>query len=165
MADSRSEGPRRLDELMGREAERVAQLLAVLQREHGALKVRDSAVLGEVVAQKLTLMTELEGCGQERFELLRQAGFSADRDGLEAYLGRVEGTLRQRLLAGWEQLQEGLQQCRTQNQTNGMLLETSRHHVKKALAVLIGGHAPDVELYDKNGGISPENGAHAVVKV
>lgn len=164
MSNSRSEGYRRLDELMGRESECVSRLLAVLQREHDALKVRDSSVLDGVVAEKQALMAELEGCGEERFELLRQAGFMADRTGLEAYLDQAEGGLRQRLTAGWEQLQDGLRQCRAQNQTNGMLLESNRHHVKKALAVLTGGQPQDVELYDKHGGISPGNGAHAVLK-
>ncbi len=145
---------RSLQDLLGREADYVSRLFDVLVAEHAALEKRDGEALGKAVTEKGALVAELEKLAGERLALLRANGLAADGDGFEALLERSGGDTE--LSRIWAELRERLEACRTQNRSNGMLIEPSRRGAEEALAVLLG-TGDGTCLYDQKGGTGPAN--------
>jgi len=141
-----------LHELLAREGELGGRLLAVLERESGALGRRDTAEMESAVAEKGTLLQMLEQCAEQRRRHLQESGLTADREGFDALLARLEDD---ELLAQWGEVRQTLDRCRQQNQANGIAVENSRHTVQKALAILLGGDNDQPGLYNHRGVAGP----------
>lgn len=145
----------RLDEILGREIECVTALACVLEAEKEALAGRDPHALEETAKDKQCHIEELGELDRRRTELLKAAGFAADRAGLENCIQwcDADGPLLDR----WRQLVSLLEKCRDQNLANGSLVELNRRRAEQVLAILRGQQA-DTRLYGSAG----ESVAHSL---
>jgi flagella synthesis protein FlgN len=138
----------RLKAALEHEIQCTEALIRALDEEQEALTGREPARLETVLRDKQSQLVELEQASRQRNAVVQQAGYSADRQGVEACVRAcdVQGSLN----ALWERLNELVRQCRERNRVNGGIVELSRHHVQRALAVLRGG-LPDSDLYTSEG--------------
>lgn len=144
-----------LDACLQRETATGGQLLEALRREHQALTANDLDRLNEAVAQKADLLAAMEGCGRERVELLRAAGFGAGRAAINRLLDRHDPQRRTGVQRAWVRLLETGAECQRQNLINGIIIRNGQHHTRQALAILRG--LPT----DAGGGYGPEGMRHA----
>jgi len=160
-----SDSHRRLGELMQSEIDAVGRLRAVLEREFSALKGRDVDGIERVVAEKQTLIGELERYGSERENLLKREGCTPDKLGFQAFLGRAGGAVARILSERWEHLREELKACQAQNLVNGQVLEANRRTTQQTLALLLGKPpAQQVRTYDRSGSTSLNLGTRTFAK-
>ncbi|GIZ13816.1 flagella synthesis protein FlgN [Pseudomonas sp. NCCP-436] len=125
----------------------AGQLLELIEAEHQALTERDLSRLEGLLQDKHPLLTLLQQHGSERSRLLQQAGFSADRHGLETLA--AGSSLGGQLLARSEELASLLQRCQEANLRNGRLIRANQATVGNLLGILRGGDTPG--LYDSRG--------------
>lgn len=123
------------------------QLLELIDAEFQALGERDLTRLDKLLGDKQPLLAQLQQHGNERSQLLRSAGLSADREGLIALAAR--STIGAELLARSEELSALLQRCQDANLRNGRLIRANKATVSNLLGILRGGETPG--LYDSRG--------------
>lgn len=123
-------------------------LLELIDAEFQALGERDLTRLDKLLGDKHPLLAQLQQHGNERSQLLRSAGLSADREGLTALAAR--STIGAELLARSEELSALLQRCQDANLRNGRLIRANKATVSNLLGILRGGETPG--LYDSRGG-------------
>ena len=126
----------RLDELLADETERARRLAETLRADQRIFGGRDPAAIEQAATRLQELVTAVEAVEAERLTLLQQAGFEADKAGMEACLAAHDhdGSLHRR----WQELLSLAAQCRTQNQINAGVVEISRQRTQKALHILRG---------------------------
>ena len=140
-----------LRELMGQEVACLDGLQDVLTQEYEELKSRRADALESLARDKQQLISQLEQCSLQKIQLLQQAGVSADKAGLEAFLSSVDKSLRGDVTDEWEQIREKLVACQQQNQLNGMIIEGKQRSGYQALAILTGRQLQQNELYNQKG--------------
>ena len=123
------------------------RLLELIDAEFQALGERDLTRLDKLLGDKQPLLAQLQQHGNERSQLLRSAGLSADREGLTALAAR--STIGAELLARSEELSALLQRCQDANLRNGRLIRANKATVSNLLGILRGGETPG--LYDSRG--------------
>lgn len=155
---------RQFQQLMQREAEDVARLLQALEEENNAITARDAAAIDRAVLAKQDVIPKLESHAAERARLLNDAGFSADRDGMYAYLDSVDAGLMEPLKQQWEALREQLQACQDKNRINGQALEASRQVTQQVISLLLG-QQPGTTTYGRDGSTKHSLGNHSYAKV
>lgn len=143
--------PTEHSQLMGvtlqHELQTVSRLMELLLQEHAALVAHDPGALEKAAHDKQQQLTKIESWEQERNQLLSRGGHPATQAGMEQYLKAQSHPQLDRL---WQQLLSLSAQCHHQNQINGGIVETGRHHIQRALAILRG-VSPDAELYGPAG--------------
>lgn len=144
----RTDCRQRLGEILVREIECAAAFVQVLNAEKTALAGRDPGALETAVEAKQRCAEELQELDRQRVELLKSAGFSPDRAGVESCIQWCDAD--DSLSPRWQRLLALLEQCRDLNLANGNLLELNRHHAERALAILRG-QQPDAKLYGPAG--------------
>jgi flagella synthesis protein FlgN len=153
----------KLEQILRREIKDVQGLVETLGQEYEALRQRDADNLDKVVVLKEQQLETLNALAGERAELLREAGFAADRSGFGAVLDAdSSGTLR----TLWQSVEEALQQCQQQNQLNGKLLDVSKQQTQELLSLLLGNEAGGrTGLYDESGKTSTSFNRNTSIKV
>lgn len=149
-------------DLMGREAQEIAALQELLEREYECARSRDGAALEAVTAAKRESIERLESCAREKGRLLAAHGLPGGASGFEQLLGRL-GPQRQEAEARWATLKEQLQACHKRNQVNGLLLDASLRATHNALAVLLG-HGRESDTYNSQGSLNANRGARTYAK-
>lgn len=128
------------------------RLLTVLVTEHEAIARRDTDALQQAVADKQTLLAQLEVSHGCRLQLLQTAGLQAGTEGFDTLLAGCSGGQGHVELASlWTRTKTALESCQRQNQINGAVLESSRRATHRALSILLGGQAEASELYNQLG--------------
>ncbi|MBD1550651.1 flagella synthesis protein FlgN [Pseudomonas typographi] len=126
------------------------QLLEWLRLEGHALRGRDMALLENILAQKQSLIVQLQQQGRKRSQALALLGMSTDREGLQQ-LAKVS-PIGAELLAKGDQLNDLLGQCKQANEENGKAIRLQQHATANQLRILNGGEAPS--LYTARGATS-----------
>ena len=150
---------------MHRENDVVARLYQLLKTEFDQLSRRDIERIEETLEAKQALLSELEALSEMRYRILAENGFSADKDGHDAFINSVEGSGGDALRASWQALQQTLEDCQQQNQVNGQVLEASRRGAEQALAVLLGKDGTQPTLYNEKGSTEPSLSGRSHIKV
>lgn len=140
---------------------KAERLFAVLGNEQRALAERRHSDLEQVVAEKAELVRMLERHAGEMGDLLRDAGFTANRAGIDQMLGRA-GDERTRGL--WLCFESLCAQCRQMNIQNAAMVENGRRFAEQALALLRGESAP-VPAYGPAGGTRPDHDGRLLATV
>lgn len=123
------------------------QLLELIDAEFQALGQRDLPSLDKLLGDKQPLLAQLQQHGNERSQLMRSAGLSADREGLASLAARSE--IGAELLARSDELSALLQRCQDANLRNGRLIRANKATVSNLLNILRGSETPS--LYDSRG--------------
>ncbi|MGE0289859.1 MAG: flagella synthesis protein FlgN [Bradyrhizobium sp.] len=154
----------KLEACLQREIQAGGQLLEALRREHRALAARDLAGLDAAVVQKAGLVAVMEDCGRERSELLRAAGFAADRAAMDALLDRHDPQRRSPVPRDWSRLLEIGAECQRQNLINGIIIQAGQQQTRQALAILRGQPAVAGGEYGPEGTRRTAPSAHPLAK-
>lgn len=136
------------DEVLG--VERFVQLL---QSEQGMLQAAATDELGLIASEKAALAERLARLGAARNQLLSQAGFGIDREGLNAWAARAgdqAAAVCARLLAL-------AADARELNRLNGQLIALRLNNTQAALAALTPEHQRNT-LYGRDGQTSARTG-------
>lgn len=144
-------------------SEYLTQLTATLESEHIALIGNDLDTIIQAASDKNRLFELLENLEKERHTLLLAAGLDLDSNGIMAYLQRDTSRTRDQSVAIWRQIGTLTQQCRKQNQINGIMLEQNRRRTEKALAILKG-QTPQTATYTANGETCHNQPRHSLAK-
>jgi flagellar biosynthesis/type III secretory pathway chaperone len=153
-----------LQALLRREIGHAAGFVEVLEREHAALAQRDMAVLARVIEEKRERVAELQLAGRERENLLVGSGFPPSAAGDEITREGAVPAAAAVLTPLWDQLQALSRKARRLSEVNAGIIELSRRHVERALAILHGKDA-EVELYDPSARTSRASRSHPLAKV
>ena len=128
-----------LEQRLREELAGLRALQQLLQQEYDALRTRDVAALERLAGEKQASADHLRRLSVARTDYLRQQGFAADRQGLQACLNtaatREAQAISQKLLTEFERAAE---QARAQNEINGAIIAASRGHVEQLLAIISG---------------------------
>lgn len=145
----------RMRALLSKELEHAAALVKLLRNERDLLTT-DSAAVQTSAQAKQKVIDELELLHRQRVQLLADAGYSADRFGMDHYLrcADVPGPLQDL----WDRLLAAVTECREANQVNAAIVEAGRRTVRDTLA-LLHGQTPGASTYaadgqTKDGGLS-----------
>ena len=121
--------------LIGEESSGLAQLMDLLEHEHGLLVAGDAVALGTAIAERQRCVTRIARVDDERRALCRAGNYSLDAKGLESLLRWCDpaGTLASR----WADCAAAAARCRMLNDRNGALVGTQLQHVRARLGTLI----------------------------
>jgi len=128
-----------LNDLFKQALDSVEQLLRALREEHSALTNNNLPAFEASVQKKIAHTAQLESIEQQIFSLMRNAGYGWDKAGLNQYVETLNSPAEKRgILRNWEKLRDVIQQCQTQNQINGRILNIASVNIRQALEVLTG---------------------------
>lgn len=137
-----------LERLLREELAAIETLQQLLQQEYDALRTRDIPALQRIAGEKQVSIDQLRDLDTVRATYLREQGFAADRQGLQACLNaaptREQRGILSKLASAFE---HAIEQAHDQNEVNGAVITASRGHVEQALAI-ISGRDPLEFLYD-----------------
>lgn len=134
-----------LDALLTTQLDAARRLRAALAAEHAALAGRDADALSRAAADKASAIEALEQAERNRRALCGRIGAGPGHPELAAWLesfadgGEPSRRLRERVAAIGNLLRE----CRSANETNGLLVTSLHRRVQQALGLLRGGTAED----------------------
>ncbi len=123
------------------------RLLELMDEEFQVLGERDLARLESLLAEKQTLLAQLDQHGRQRSQVLASLQLSADHAGLQRLAER--SPQGQQLLERGDELGQLLDACKAANERNGRLIRANRTSVGSMLGILRGGETPG--LYDSRG--------------
>ena len=123
------------------------QLLELLRAESLALHGRDMVLLENILAQKQSLIVQLEQHGRKRSEILVGFGLSADRSGLLTLA--EHSPLGTTLIERGDLLTQVLDECQAVNAGNGKSIQLQQMVTANQVRILTGGEPPS--LYDSRG--------------
>jgi flagella synthesis protein FlgN len=126
------------------------QLLAILNKERHLLISSESDEILKMAALKQTLLSELEQLARQQETILHTEGFSAGKDGLEAFIANQIPNNAQQLNETVEALRTTANQCRDNNQINGGIVNVNRQYLHRALS-LLRGRDTEVTAYGPGG--------------
>lgn len=138
------------------------QLKTILQEEKTLLEQRQYNAHSELVQTKTQRLIALEDADQKRRQLLAEMGFSADRDGFEAFLKNVPASWQERFRQHWDQLSDTMNTCGRLNRVNGKILAHAQHSMER-LMTIIKGTVNQVAVYQANGRKSSNAGHRMLV--
>lgn len=127
-----------LTDLFRQEQAVLEQLIQTLDGEWQALQAQDTEALAQAASDKVARLKRIEGMEQTLADIVTRAGYSHDRNGIEACIAWCDHEAAGELNHSWQRLLESLQQCQERNRHNGAAIETHRQHAQAALAVLRG---------------------------
>lgn len=124
-----------IGKLIAEEAAALAELTALLEREHQQLGGADPAALEGAVRERQRSAARVVRADEKRVALCRQLGRAGDARGLEDLMRWCDpgGTL-----AGeWAHCKAVAAKCRALNDRNGALVSARLKHVQARLATLV----------------------------
>jgi flagellar biosynthesis/type III secretory pathway chaperone len=141
-----------LAEVLAEEADLLADLQALLDREYEVLGSKDTAALQETVLARQERVGALARVEEHRRSLCSMHGYSPDYAGLERLLVWCDprGTLVSRL----RECAKLAVECRELNERNGTLVAAKLKRVEGLLGALTGRPAP-ADTYTANGSTEP----------
>lgn len=139
-----------LSSILLSELNQSKQLQTLLSKEREALKVTDIDAIQLITQQKQPLLIQLEQLGRQRDYLLKTAGFSAGKAGLDAFIANHAEAEVSKLTQVLTELREVARSCRESNQVNGGILNVNRQYLGRALSILRG-RDPEIGAYGPGG--------------
>ena len=124
--------------LLQEELNRLEGLGQALQEEYLALCQKQALAIESAAEKKQAAITSLEAVFHAHEERLRISGLPSAPEKIRAHIRACAAEEHSPLATLWEQWQGRLRQCREQNQFNGNLMNRSRHHTLRTLAILNG---------------------------
>jgi flagellar biosynthesis/type III secretory pathway chaperone len=125
-----------LDRLLGEEAEALAHLETLLDREHDVILGRDADALERTGREREHHMGTLMRIEEERQSLCRMLGKPADVKGLEQLIKWCDPS--RSLLSRLDECSNRAGRCREANNRNGLLVASRLKHVEGMLNAIAG---------------------------
>lgn len=125
------------------------QMEDILLQETRAVESRAPETLREVVAQKQTLLQELETESRRQREIIETAGEAYTPEGLARLFSQLEGGAE--LEDHWQALRRSVERCNTLNQGNARLIDRDRRRVDLSIQILRGEEPGPAPTYDPYG--------------
>lgn len=148
-----------LAELLAAEVKLVESFIECLTAEQEALKVGDVETLTGINTRKPGLADQLNRLEDERNAVLKQAGLSADRQGVAGWLARNR---QDRAAAqAWDRLMKLAGKARELNNLNGQLIAIRMQATNQALATLTQ-QAQRSTLYGRDGQTTLRTGSRII---
>jgi flagellar biosynthesis protein FlgN len=139
----------RLARLLAEEAEGLAELAALLEREHEQLARQDAAALSAALGERKARLLRILRANEERRALLTSLGYAADLAGLARMIGWCDR--HGELARAWQQCGQVAARCRLLNDRNGALVSARLQHVQARLGTLLSASREPV-TYGRRGG-------------
>jgi flagella synthesis protein FlgN len=148
--------------LLAQETAALDELAKLLEHEHALIVANDIEGLDEAMQRRQETMSRLLNIENERRELCRMHGRSADVAGLESLLAWCDshGTLKAR----WAECAQNAIRCRELNDRNGALVFARMKRVETLLGALTG-QAKESPTYGPKGAYSASSAAGRVLAV
>ena len=137
-----------LQQQLEQELKLTQALQKCLDKERRALEQKDSDALVDNASQKGQLVQQLEAAARQREALLSQAGFPANRDGMQQLLANSNNP---QLEDTWQKLSTAAEHCREENRQLGMLIQREQGNVRQAQHILQRGTPADNHSYNASG--------------
>lgn len=134
--------------ILAEEAINIQLFVDLLNREQLALKSGETDSLPDFADQKNQLAGTLNNLAEQRNVLLSARGFSADREGFEAW--RAKHSDEQTIADTWSSILELAMEARELNRLNGELIQLRLSATSKALQALQAG-TNSLDLYGPDG--------------
>jgi flagellar biosynthesis/type III secretory pathway chaperone len=141
----------KMNKLISEEAAGLAELVQLLEHEHGLLVAGDAVALGGAINERQRCVGRIARVDDERRAICRARNLTLDAKGLESLLRWCDpaGTLSAR----WAECAAAAARCRMLNDRNGALVGTQLQHVRARLGTLIQS-SRETLTYRRNGGYS-----------
>jgi flagellar biosynthesis/type III secretory pathway chaperone len=125
----------KMGKLISEESAGLAQLIQLLEHEHGLLLAGDAVALGAAINERQRCVGRIARVDDERRAMCRARNLTLDAKGLESLLRWCDpaGTLAAR----WAECAAAAARCRMLNDRNGALVGTQPSHVRARLGTLI----------------------------
>ena len=120
----------KLDDILREQLEAARALLAILNREHEAIRSRDARALNVITPEKLEGTKALETLDEKR-RALDLAHAPADSFAASANSASENSSI-------WAQIIDVIRLCDRKNQLNGVMLELRKEQVHRALELIAG---------------------------
>lgn len=127
----------------------LQRFLAVISTERQALVSGEINQLPQIAEEKSALATRLATLESQRENALHEAGFSAGREGIDAWLA-ASATTSESPAAVWQHLITLAAEAKQENEINGKLISAHAQQNQQALSLLLGESA-DATTYDAGG--------------
>ena len=151
-----------LSSSMSQAIELLETLNTLLMVERTALKDRDTANIKSVLEKKTSLLEDLESNATTRSQILTQAGFDGNEQGMTAYLETLPMSASA-LSAQWQTLKENLHRCKETNEINGTIVSRSKTQVESLLNIMRG-QSGQQKIYTDAGKSPSVGGGHSLAK-
>ena len=125
----------KMSKLITEESTGLAQLIELLEHEHGLLVAGDAVGLSAAINERQRCVGRIARVDDERRAMCRARNLTLDAQGLEKLLRWCDpvGTLSAR----WAECAAAATRCRVLNDRNGALVGTQLQHVRARLGALI----------------------------
>lgn len=146
-----------IPDLLSSEISFLQRFCALLDEERKALTGAKAEALPSIIDEKSKLATRLSGLEASRDDLLRKTGFEIGRVGMEAWLKTCANANAES--KRWNSLLELAAKARSDNETNGRLINLLLKQNQEALSILLSGsggsiYGPDGQQRNLGGGRS-----------
>jgi len=122
-------------------------LLTIL-KEESTISHKEADKLLSISEKKNTLLNKLEQLNTNRNSLIQTFGFNPDHQGMESCIAWCDHS--RQLINKWTSFRQLVSECRSINQLNGSIMDSSLRTVKQALAILYGQQLNE-NTYNANG--------------
>jgi flagellar biosynthesis/type III secretory pathway chaperone len=141
----------KMSKLISEESAGLAQLVELLEHEHGLLVAGDAVALGAAINERQRCVGRIARVDDERRAMCKARNLTLDAKGLESLLRWCDpaGTLATR----WAECASAANRCRMLNDRNGALVGTQLQHVRARLGTLIQA-GRETLTYRRNGAYS-----------
>ena len=139
-----------MHDILKAELAAVNRFIDILQQEQTALVSADVDTLLPLSDSKTKQADELRLLAQQRVDQLIQAGFSGNREGMDAWLAEQPTAGRNDMKKVWDDLLQAGRTAQRLNETNGKLIEIHLQHNQQALSALASA-ANQSGVYGKDG--------------
>jgi flagellar biosynthesis/type III secretory pathway chaperone len=138
-------------ELFQQQFKATKLLLKALKQEYDCLSTDDITALDGIIASKQQCASELEQYEKALFNLLSDANYEANNQGLKTFLQDTQAKPDfSTLHNAWNVLFKTVLECNEQNVINAQIINSASANIKQALNLLSGRNV-DNELYEKSG--------------
>lgn len=116
----------------------MKQIKACILEEKQALQARDLGQIETLAKQKNELLESVKTDIDQRQQLITDAGFSVDDNGMDQLIASLPEKFSVALTKGWQQLVALHEEVQELNQTNGMIINKGLQQVDTMLGVVQG---------------------------
>lgn len=150
-----------LRQMIAQDSAALVQLKQLLTQERALLEQRKQDGLQEIIAQKATLVDQLNESAKLRQHVLKTLGLPTNATGWDTFLQRNTATMP--LRDDWKNLVSEFEECQRMNDVNGKMIARSQQTVNHLLSLLRGKVAAP-SLYTAQGTKTQYTSSYTVAK-
>ena len=154
----------KLRELLSELTQQLSRLQDLLQQENHALAKGELDRVSELAQLKELATVTIERCEQQRRNLLDNHQLGYDAQSMAQLSRHLPRELVRELAGVWQRIAEQGQQCKEQNQINGIVLAHQQRRTLTTLRILRG-QASQVEIYSARGNTLTELDQHSLARI